>query len=131
DHHHLNRRMLLSISVDSALALFVARRVPSEVIVNDGVEMILQVDALAETVSAHEDPFGFLAESHDALLAIVWRKEPGDRLDGHVLERLSEVLRDVLRGRNEPAENDRSVTLGDELPDLGSDVAQLHVVLGT
>ena len=53
----------LSVAVDAAFALFVAGRVPAQVVVHDGVEMILQVDAFAEAVGGDQQPSGEGAEA--------------------------------------------------------------------
>ena len=45
---------LLAEAIDAPLALFVARRVPREVVVNDGVEVVLEVDALGEAVGGDQ-----------------------------------------------------------------------------
>ena len=52
----------LAIAVDAALALLVAGGVPGEVVVDHGVEEVLEVDALGEAVGADEDAAGVLLE---------------------------------------------------------------------
>ena len=52
----------LSVAIDSALALLVARRVPGQVVVHDGVEILLQVDALAQAVGADQHALFVLAQ---------------------------------------------------------------------
>ena len=49
-------RGALAEPVDAALALFVAGGVPREVVVDDGGEAVLQVDALGEAVGGDQQP---------------------------------------------------------------------------
>ena len=44
----------LAEPVDAALALFVAGRVPGQVVVHDGLERVLQVDALGQAVGGDQ-----------------------------------------------------------------------------
>jgi hypothetical protein len=44
----------LAVAVDAALALLVAGGVPREVVVDDGVEVLLEVDAFGEAVGGDE-----------------------------------------------------------------------------
>ena len=44
----------LAVAVHAAFALLVARRIPRKVVVDDGVEMVLEVDAFAQAVGADE-----------------------------------------------------------------------------
>ena len=69
---------------------------PRQVEVDDGGR-ILEVDALAEAVRAHEDAPFLLAELVHPCLAILGRKETRHRLDAHVPERAPEMLGHVLR----------------------------------
>ena len=46
---------LLAEAVDAALALLVAGGVPGQVVVDDGVEVLLQVDALGQAVGGDQD----------------------------------------------------------------------------
>ena len=56
--HDADDRGGLAVAVDAALALFVAGGVPRQVVVNDRVEVLLQVDALAQTVGADQNTLG-------------------------------------------------------------------------
>ena len=44
----------LAVAVDAAFALLVAGRVPGQVVVHDRVEVVLQVDALAQAVGGDQ-----------------------------------------------------------------------------
>ena len=59
---HADRRLGLAVAVDAALALLVAGRVPGEVVVDDGVEVLLEVDALGQAVGRDEHTPLVLAE---------------------------------------------------------------------
>ena len=48
----------LAEAVDAALALLVAGRVPGQVVVDDGVEAVLEVDALGQAVGGDQHPRG-------------------------------------------------------------------------
>ena len=73
---HPHRVALLPVAVDAALALLVPGRVPGEVVVDDGVEVLLQVDALRQAVGCDEHPLVGLAEGEDALLALAVGRSP-------------------------------------------------------
>ena len=45
----------LAEAVDAAFALFVAGGVPGEVVVDDGVEVVLEVDAFGQAVGGDQD----------------------------------------------------------------------------
>ena len=49
----------LAEAIHTALALLMPRGVPRQVVVNDGVEVILQVDALRQAVGGDQDPGAF------------------------------------------------------------------------
>ena len=51
-----NLGLWLPESVHAAFTLLMARRIPTEVVMDDGVEVILEIDALTQTVSADQDP---------------------------------------------------------------------------
>ena len=65
-------RCALAESVDSAFALFVAGGVPGEVVVHDGGEAVLQVDALGEAVGGDQQAGPFVVgEGVDAKFAFL------------------------------------------------------------
>ena len=66
-----DRRARLAVAVHAALALFVARRVPCEVVVDDRVEAALEVDAFGQAVGRDEDAARLVAEGFDARLALI------------------------------------------------------------
>ena len=59
DERGAHRFARLTEAIDTALALLMACRVPREVVVNDGVEVLLQVDALRQAVGGDQDPGAF------------------------------------------------------------------------
>src|SRR5262245_43080124 len=68
-----NDLTFLTIPIDAALPLLVPRRVPRQVVMDDGIERVLQVDALAQTIRAHQHALLSLPQGADARLAIYWR----------------------------------------------------------
>ena len=53
-----NMTLWMALAVLASFALFVPGGIPGEVVVDDGVEQALQVDAFAQAVGGHEHPFG-------------------------------------------------------------------------
>ena len=96
----------LAEAVDTTLALLVARRVPREIVVNDGVELLLQVDAFRQAVGGDENP-GALgrAELRHALLALLGGHLAGHGVDGGARQARAEVAGHVARGRDEATED--------------------------
>ena len=73
---------VLAEAVDAALALFVAGGVPGQVVVDDGGEAVLQVDALGQAVGGDEQPRPVVGgEGVDAGLAFLGGQRAGDGLD--------------------------------------------------
>src|SRR5262249_46516687 len=68
---HTHRTTRLAIAVHAALALLVARGVPRQVIMHDRVEVLLEIDALAETVSADQHALVSFCQLGDPCFAFV------------------------------------------------------------
>jgi hypothetical protein len=120
----------LAVTIDAALALLVAGGVPGEVVVEDGVEGVLEVDALGEAVGADEDAAIGLGEASDAIFSLFRGELAGDRFDGDPLGEVgAELLGEVVGGGDEAAEEDGGVASVEELADEGGGALQL-VVLG-
>ena len=96
----------LAVAVDPALALLVAGGVPGEVVVEDGVEVLLEVDPLGEAVRRHEHPLLVSPELLHPRFALGGRERAGDGGDLHAFELLPEFVRHVLGGGDEAAEDD-------------------------
>ena len=98
----------------------------------DGIEVLLEVDAFGEAVGAHEhEPAAPGGEESDAPLALGMRQPAGDRLHPNVLrERVAQVLGDVLRGVDEAAEDDGVEAVPEERLDLAHRALKLPVVRG-
>ena len=82
---------LLAKAVHAAFALLVAGGVPGQVVVDDGGEQVLQVDALRQAVGGHQDAgLGALALFHafDLGSALFRAEFAGD----HVHQHLGEVF---------------------------------------
>ena len=107
----LDRRGRLAEAVDTTFALFVAGGVPREVVVDDGLEGVLEVDALGQAVGRDEDlawPFAARSRARDARLAFVGGQLPVTTSTVDVLQHgLARCVGDVVGGRDEPAEHDR------------------------
>ena len=110
----------LAEPVDPAFALFVAGRVPRQVVVDDSLEVFLQVHAFGQAVGRdeHRSPRFVAGQVPDPCLALVGGKHAGDgadRVGG--AEALGQVLGDVFGGVDEPAEDHRVVSLEQQLRD--------------
>ena len=78
--------LLLPEPVHPALALLVARGVPCQVVVQDGIEVFLEVDAFRQAVGADEhEPAAVGGEGIDARFAFGGGKPAGDRFDTDLL----------------------------------------------
>ena len=130
DRPHL--AFLLPEPVHPALALLVPRGVPRQVVVQHGVEVLLQVDALRQAVGAHEhEPAAGGGEGIYARFAFGGRKPAGDRLDAEAVRQdAAQVTRDVVGGVDEAAEDDRVETVLQERPDLAHGALQLAILRG-
>ncbi len=104
----------LAEPVDPAFALFVAGRVPRQVVVDDSLEVFLQVHAFGQAVGRdeHRPPRVVAGQFPDPRLALVRRKHTGDGGDRvSSAETLGQMLSDVFRGVDEPAEDHRVIPL--------------------
>ena len=96
----------LAEAVHTALALLMPRGVPRQVVVNDGVEVILQVDSLRQAVGGDQDPGAFRrADPRYERLALFRGHLAGHDADGTSLQVLTEVTRHVMSGRDETTEH--------------------------
>ena len=108
----------------------------AQVVVQDGIEVLLEVDAFGEAVGAHEhEPAAagprISGQPGDARLALGVRQPAGDRLHPDVLrERVAQVPGDVLRGVDEAAEDDGVEAVPEERLDLAHRALKLPVVRG-
>jgi hypothetical protein len=107
----------LAEAVDAAFALFVTGWIPGQVVMNDGVEVLLEVDALGEAVGGDEDALRVLSEGRDATLTLVVRKPAGDGLDGDVAQLIAKCGGDVFSGFDELTEDDWGPAEVDQLSD--------------
>ena len=69
----------LAEPVDAALALLVPGRVPGQVVVDDGLEVVLEVDALGQAVGGDQDraPAVVAGQLRDPRLALGGRQGAG------------------------------------------------------
>ena len=108
----------LAEPVHAALALFVAGRVPGEVVVHDGLEVLLEVHALGQAVGRDQDGALRLVpgQTVDARHTLVRRQRPGDGGDRvAVAQAPGQVLGDVFGGVDEAAEDHRVVPVEQQL----------------
>ena len=98
---HAHRVASLAVAVDAALALLVAGRVPGEVVVDDRVEVLLEVDALARGSRSRRARARLPRRARATrCLALGGRERAGDRLDLDVLRQLrAQRVGDVVGGR--------------------------------
>ncbi len=96
----------LAVAVYAALPLLVAGGVPTEVVVDDRVEVALQVDALGEAVRADQHPLRRLGQVQDPLFALGRGEGAGHGCHFHALQAGAQRLGHVLGGGDEAAEED-------------------------
>ena len=127
----------LAEAVDAAFALLVPGGVPGEVVVDDGVEVVLEVDALGQAVGGDQDAAGavFLLGCLGELLDAVEPLGRGERAvdagdDGLPAELAVQLPGEVLAGGDVAAEDDRVVAVGEELLDGLDEQGELLVLLG-
>ena len=115
----------LAEPVHAALPLLVAGRVPGQVVVDDGLKVVLQVDAFGQAVGGDQYPAAVLlgqrGDARDTLGR--WQRSGHDGDVGGPLEGLCEVRAHVLGGGDEAAEHDGVESVGqqtfDDLRQLG------------
>ena len=98
---------------------------------DDGLEVLLQVDALGQAVRGDQDvPPRLAGELGDAVLPFGGWQLPVTAATRPLLPScLCEVLGNVLGGRDEPAEDDRVIPIGQQPLDLLNHGGELLVVL--
>ena len=108
-------RSRLTVPIHSSLALLKPIGIPWQVVMQDRIEMILKIDALAQAVGCHQDAmfglrlrFDQILDESFSLVVTTTRSGHGDCTE--VLPLLGEssvqLLRDILGGRNETAIDD-------------------------
>jgi hypothetical protein len=65
---HLHGLALLPIAIDAAFSLLMARWIPTEVVVNYSIKLVLQVDAFTQTVSSDHYP----PDEHQLIVDAIW-----------------------------------------------------------
>ena len=118
--------------VDAALALLVPGRVPRQVVVDDGLEVLLQVHAFGQAVGRHQHRAAGIVGGQfpDPGFPLVGRQHAGDRADGVIgAEAPGQVVGDVFGGVDEPAEHHRVESLEQQLGDRLVQQRQLGVGL--
>src|SRR4051812_33714423 len=95
---------------------------------DDGVEPVLQVDALAQAVGADEHPAWLARKLGNPPLTLGGREPPGHARDRRPPpKRAPEVLSEVFGGGDEAAEDDRVKAVAHEILDEADRALQLRV----
>ena len=76
----------LAEAVHAAFALLQAVGIPGQIVMEGGVEGVLEVDAFTEAVSGDEDAAAFLGQLRHLCPALVVAEQSGDRGDADVVE---------------------------------------------
>ena len=118
----------LAEAVDTTLALLVTRRVPREIVVNDGIELLLQVDAFRQAVGGDKNPGALRrTELRHAPLALLGGHLAGHGVDGGARQARAEVAGHVARRRDEATEDHHVEPVLDQLRDLPRYSPELRV----
>ena len=117
-------------AIDSALTLLVAGGIPSEVVVNDGGEDVLEVDAFGEAVGGDENGLLGFTEEVDPLLTFVGGILAGDGLDGCPLELRGEMQGDVAGGSDIAAEDNRTEPVFEQAAKVGDEGGKFGIAFG-
>ncbi len=133
DHERANGAGSLAETVGSALTLFVAGRIPGEVVVDHGVEVVLEVDTFGQAVGGNQDGPNLLvefAERLDPLFALIGSELPGDHGDMGIsgTQRLLQFVAYIVRGGDVAAEDDGPETVEHEPADLVDQRRELGIV---
>jgi len=123
-------RLGLPEAVHTALALLVPGGVPGKVVMHDGVEVILEIDALAEAIGGDEHPAACTSQFLDARLALGrWQIAGHSRHFDVFRQSGTQGVSEVLGGGDETAEDKRLESVLNELPDQIDGLLQLGVFL--
>jgi hypothetical protein len=104
--HDAHGGLGLSKAIHAAFPLFVAGRIPRQVVVDHRIEVLLEVDALAEAISANQHPPGRQGQGMDAFFALRRRQHTRDRDNVGSTELSPQFLRHIVRRRDETAKHD-------------------------
>ena len=106
----------LAEPVHAAVALLVSGRIPREIVVDHGVELLLEVDAFAKAVRADENPRcgRVTAEGLDTRSAFFGGELTGDASDLHFSKAVAQFSSDVFRGPDEATKDDGLVAVTEQ-----------------
>src|SRR5690606_42111559 len=111
---------LLAEPVDAAFALFVACRVSGQVVMDDGGEQMLQVDAFGKAICGDKDALPGILHVFHALTALFRGELTGDGIYGGRGKGGLEVLGHVMGSGNVAAEHHGVIAIfkqGTDVPD--------------
>jgi hypothetical protein len=86
----------LAEAVHAALALLQAVGIPRQIVMEGGIERVLEVDAFAEAVGSDEDAAAFLSQLRHLGPPLVVAEQAGDRGDADVVELVTEETLQAL-----------------------------------
>ena len=120
---------LLAEAIHPAFALFVARGVPGQVVVDDGGEKVLEVDAFRKAIGGHQDAAVGFGHVFDSLAALFGCELAGDGVDGGLRKCGFEVFGHVVRRGDVAAEHDGVVSVLEQLVYVLDECGELGVAL--
>ena len=100
---------LLTETVHTAFALFVASRVPSQVVMNDGIEVVLKVDTFGQAIRRHENRRIGFRQFANLFFAFLIGEFTGNARDAALGELSLELVCHIMSRRDILAEDDRTV----------------------
>jgi hypothetical protein len=127
---HPNFLARLPIAVNAAFPLFMTSRVPRQIVMKDGIEVILQVDAFAEAVGRHQYTLRKLGQRADAVLALGWSEFTGNTGDLGTARDFAAGTKsggDVLGGLDEAAKDNRLMTVLEKRGDYADRSGELRI----
>ena len=127
EHGAAHFRGLLTKAVYPAFALFVARGVPGQVVVDNRGEQVLQVDAFRQAIGCHQDAAVGFAHVLHALTPLFGREFACDGLDVGMRKLFLEVVRYVVGGGDVAAEHHWMIAILEQLADMLNQCGQLGV----
>ncbi|MDT4830408.1 hypothetical protein FQZ97_638710 [compost metagenome] len=118
---------LLAKTVNAAFALLMACRVPGQIVMDDGGEQMLQVDAFGKTVGGDQDALLGILQVFHALPAFFGCEFAGDGIDSGLGESGLEVFGHVMGGGDVAAEHHRVVAILHQKVNMPDEHSQLWI----
>ncbi|MNZ26332.1 hypothetical protein D3C78_435200 [compost metagenome] len=129
EHQRAHLGGTLAEAVDTTLALFVAGRVPGQVVMHHRIEHVLQVDTLGQAVGGdHDRRLVDIAQGENLLLALTGAELAGDADHFVILEQRLQGRRHIVGGGDVAAEHHRLEAQLDQRLDLDDQLLELGIV---